>query len=334
MTPATVANITPRAIVNFCANRGVDTASLISAAGIEGRSIADPDARIPLPQIFKLWEESEKLTGDEMIPLHVAEGQPLGAFRVIDYLIISSSTPLDALDRLSRYFRLIVDGLELHRTKQDGQVSIELTSPNVPIGVPDQYPAYIFANVLIRFWLSTGMKWRAKEVRFTSPPPASVYELERVFRAPLRFQQAANQLIFDEQMMQSPQPHSDPALCEMLAIHAERLLQHLPAEDDIADQLKRLLKNGLERGDIGLHNSARELAVSRRSLQRRLSLLGSSYREVLDRVRYEKGVELLMQQIETDDIARRLGFSDLRAFHRAFKRWTGRSPREYMRLFN
>lgn len=333
MSFATVPNITPRAILNICLNRGVDITSLLSDVGMDHRLIEDPNARIPIEQVVTLWSEAQKRTGDEMIALHTAEHLPFGAYKVIDYLIDNSSTPREALNNISRYLPLITTAFELLLRMQKDQVHLELHDRTNSERLTSQYVEYIVTNILVRLRLATGVKWAPAEINLTYLAPRNIAEYYRLFQAPIRFNQPVNRLILDPRLLDIPQPHADPALCEVLAQHAERLLRQLPIEDDLISQLHETLREQLRRGDVSLATSARALATSRRALQRRLNSLGTSYREVLDQVRCELSVSSLKDEgVNIEDTAFLTRFSEPSAFYRAFKRWTGRTPQQYLHL--
>jgi AraC-like DNA-binding protein len=331
MIETTVVNVSTRAILKVCANRNVDRAQLLTDVGIDSRLVEKPGARIPLAQVFALAAEARRRTRDETISLHAAELTPFGAYRIIDHLALASATPREALHKAARYLRLIIGTSELATRMRRDQAQIELHSPGAPEGLPHQYVEYTFTSLLVRFRFTTGLNWRPREVHFTAPEPADLTEYHRVFQAPIRFQQPVNRLVFDRAMVDLPHPQADPALCETLDHHAQRLLDQLPLEDGFLSEVRSAVSEGIERRDLGLNTMARKLAMSRRALQRRLSGCGTSYREILDQARYELTLRLLRELPSgPEEISFLLGFSEPRAFYRAFKRWTGKTPQAYL----
>ena len=87
------------------------------------------------------------------------------------------------------------------------------------------------------------------------------------------------------------------------------------------EQVREVLRLRLCNGDINLGATARALAMSGRSLQRRLNGRGTSYQKVLDGLRYELASYYAAQQVDVDGLAHRLGYTEASAFNRAFKRW-------------
>ena len=138
----------------------------------------------------------------------------------------------------------------------------------------------------------------------------------------MRFGQNANRLVFSKDLLSAPLPQSDAPLAETLEHHAERLLKRLPAEDDIAESVREILQSRLRDGNVSLEATAKALAMSGRNLQRKLNGQATSYREVLDKLRYEIATDYAAQQIEVSEITHRLGFAETSAFYRAFKRWS------------
>jgi AraC-like DNA-binding protein len=328
----TVANITPRAILRLCATRGVPTDNLLSSAGIGKKQIADPDARISAEQVFKLWEEAEKLTNDEFIAARTAHSLPIGTYKIVDYLLVTSATPHEGLKMLARYFRLVNGAFDLRLTSKNGQSRFELHNPFDSEGPSHLYVEFVFAVVQSRLWFATEVNWRPKEIYFTHPPPRNAANYNKVFQCPVRFSQPINQMVLDHQLLGISQPQSDPSLNEILVHHAQRLLKRLPTEEDFLNDLRRTLGHAFNSGDVRLETAAKKLAMSRRALQRKLNQQGTSFSEVLDQMRYELAIELLAEpHIKTEEISYCLRFSEPSSFYRAFRRWTGMTPQQYQK---
>ena len=111
--------------------------------------------------------------------------------------------------------------------------------------------------------------------------------------------------------------------------HADLLLSRLPRGPDLVERTRRAIGGRLRGGDPSLEGVARELGISERSLQRRLSELGYTFNALADEVR-EATARLYLEQpdIALAEIAYLLGFADQSTFNRAFKRWTGVTPKQ------
>ena len=152
----------------------------------------------------------------------------------------------------------------------------------------------------------------------------------RIFGAPVRFGQNANRLIFDQDTTKLPLSNSDAGLCEALEEHARQILGGVTCEDRLLATLHGVLRDTLN-GGVGLDRAARSLGMSRRTLQRKLAERGLSFRRVLDDVRLARCRSLMSEEgwsaLAACEV---LGFSEPSAFYRAFRRWTGVSPRRYL----
>jgi AraC-like DNA-binding protein len=329
-----IANISARALLKSGASRGIDTNALLRNIGLCPKLLEDSGARIPLRQVLKLSEEVCKLSGDQNIGLMAAQELPFGAYKTLDYMAVASSTMAEAAASASRHFGLVTNAFGLVIWKRRELSVLEIRQSAGHQAVPGHYGGYILASLLLRFQLSTGVCWWPREVHLTSPVPQDTRLHQQVFRAPMRFGQPRNRLIIDGDVLRLSQPYADAALRELLQWHSQRLLKKLPNQDQFLGTVRQILDDGLRAGDIRLGSSARKLAISRRSLQRRLKHCGVSYREILDQQRQQLAVELLRgAQIDIAELSFLLGFSEQSSFYRWFKKYTGKTPLEYLQSF-
>ena len=331
MTEATVSNATPRAILNICANRGVDISRLISDVGIDNKEIENASARIPIEQVFALWSGAQKILGDEMISVKAAENAPFGAYKVIDYIFVSGATPREGISKAFRYFGLVNNCFEVVLQSRENHFYVELYNPFERENFSSKYVEYVFTAVLVRLRIATGLDCRPKEIHFRHSAPKNAHKYKEAFQSIIRFNQTENLLIFDRDVLNVPQPQADASLCELLEHHAQRLLKQTPSEDDFINEFRKILREQMRCGNANLAAVSRKLAMSRRAVQRKLNSQGTSYRDVLDQMRSEISRNFLRQEsADIEEIAALIGFSDTCSFYRAFKRWTGKTPQEYL----
>ena len=332
MAPLTVANITPKAILKLCAAQGIATGQLLSASGIHHQQLVQVDGRISAEQVFSLWGEAQKRTGDSLIAVHTADYLPFGAYRLIDYLLSTSSTAREGLIGLTRNFRLVNEAFALELTLQDGRSTLELHNPFGGQGPARLYVEFVFAAVLTRLRFATCMDWRPSQICFAHKTPKNPTNYSVFFQCPVRFDEPANRMLLDCDLLDTPLPHPDPTLHELLDYQAQRLLKRLTVEDRCLSELRQVLSEALGRGDVRLKATAKKLAISCRALQRELTRQGTSYTAVLDRMRLDLAMDLLNESVtEVEEISRMIGFSDSRSFYRAFKKWTGQTPQQHLK---
>lgn len=154
-----------------------------------------------------------------------------------------------------------------------------------------------------------------------------------MFRCPIRFQQPTNAILFDRAVSELPLTTAQPEVARYLEQLAQAKLQALEADDAVAQDLvasvRAAVREGAQRGEVNLTTVARAMGLSDRSLQRALAKEGLEFRGIVDDVRWAMAAPLLSgSELSIEEIAERLGYSDAKAFRRAFRRWSGVAPGE------
>jgi AraC-like DNA-binding protein len=306
----------------------VPSDGLLAAAGIAPALVAVPGSRLSAEQAFALWDEAQRATGDPLIAEHVTSVLPFGSYRIADYLLITGSTPRDSLQKFTRSFPLVNGAFELQLSSSNSGAHLELHSRYSPEGPSRFYVEFIFSMIVARLRFAAGGDWRPRLVCFTHHAPPGIDAFHPTFRCETRFKETVNQIVLDRDFADMPLPSGDAMLSEILDHYGQSLLKQ-SSKDDFLSDVRKVLSDGFSRGDVRLQTSARKLALSGRSLQRELNGRGTSYREELDRFRCDLALDLL-PRTQIHEIASLLRFSELSSFYRAFRRWTGKTPGEYL----
>jgi AraC-like DNA-binding protein len=325
--------ITPRILVEECSRLGIDRKRLLTEAGMSPDFLSSTRTSVPLESMFRLWESILRLSPDNMLGMHSAERLPFGAYRVLDYMISTSSFPRDAFERSSRAFTRFNTAFSLSFCLRRDLGCLELEYAENPRYLPRPYIEYIFTNYLVRLRFATRCNICPVEVHVTYKEPVNSQAYGRVFGARFRFGQPANQIIFPRHLMEIPLPLADPELCELLEQYTQRRHQDLRASKTPLQDVRDVLAHGLRDGSITLAHVARQLAKSTRSLQCELHANGTTFHDLLATVRHEHALGLLGDfDLTIAEIASYLSFSSTSAFCRAFQNWTGRSPSAYRKF--
>lgn len=325
----TVLSVSSRALVTACERLGVDTEALLRSVGVSRQTIEDPDARLHNRDASALWTKAYELTGDPVLSLHAAETCPLGAYKVIDFITASARTVGEAFRCSARYFHLINTAVTLPIDESGDPVTFEVVGEDGPTSVSRAYAEYTLTVFVLHVRAATGVPFPLRRVTFTHRPPPDLREHERIFGCPVRFEEEHNRLHFDRTVWETPARGGHSGVLGVLIEHADLLLAKLPRGPDLIERTRRAIGERLRGGDPSLESVARELGMSDRSLQRRLREHGYTYAALADEVR-EATARLYLEQpdIALAEVGYLLGFSDQSTFNRAFKRWTGRTPKE------
>jgi AraC-like DNA-binding protein len=316
-------------IVGAVASRGVDPRPLCDAAGFDPATAADPAARISIAVEQLLWETAAEHTGDPSFGLHAAESLRAGVFDVLDYAIRTAPTLTTALQRLVRYSRLEHASAVFELVSTETATRIEHSFGSSAVLPCRQEAEFTLASIVVigREIVTGGIQPIA--VEFMHRMPLDTSEHVRIFDVLPRFAARVNALELEAATMNRSIITADPALSRIIERHAEAALASVgPAPESTTERVRRILGKTLPEGDCSIATVAPRLGLSARTLQRKLESEGETFAGVLDGVRRDLGLRYLKEGTLTlAEIAYLLGYSEPSPFHRAFKRWTGSTPR-------
>ena len=338
MSNPTISAGYPKAFWDFAVSRGADRLTLIARSHIHPDELLNQDNRIPLANYLTMLKAGIELSNEPALSLLFGE-----AVRLPDISIVGLMGPLtenseDGRQQLNRYAPLALD-------EDDGNASnpMEIVREGRDVWVRSTSRIYAenplltesgFARTVcgVRAMMASmpdfAHRLFPQAIRFTHKEPSYRAEYDRIFGVPLFFESPMNAILIDEAFMQMTPPRPNPYLSELLRAHAEGLLENLERSKSIRGRVESLLIPVLHTGEANIDMIAGTLALSRQTLFRRLKAEGVTFENVLDELRHKLALHYLNgQKASVQETAYLVGFSDPAAFSRAFKRWTGFSPR-------
>jgi AraC-like DNA-binding protein len=326
--PASAVNVAPKAIVDACASAGV-AEEVLQACGTQLRTALGRHSatRLPVKVVNQLWSEASRRV--PTIGLAAALRVPFGAYLMYDAALATSATVGDALSLAARHHGVLNSAIELRLEKgRRGQLDVWFCQSGSDL-VAAEYLEYVLVNTIRRVRIAAGVMWTPVKVQFPRRSATGQF-YERTIGAPVAFDGDAARLTVPAWVLARKPVLASPDLCTEL----ERRLRVRSVQIEDAHALIARLSDHCARCPEGepLDRMAREVARSRRTIQRRLYQHGQSYRGLRDAVRRDAALDLLVNTRQTcEAIAAALGFSEPSAFSRAFRKWTGRSPGAYRR---
>ncbi|MEA3040320.1 MAG: hypothetical protein QOE79_2833 [Sphingomonadales bacterium] len=325
-----------RALADLAVSKGADREELCRRAGIAAGDLTDQDRRLPLAGYAALMCEAKAMTGDAALALHFGEAFDITELSIVGLMGQASDNYADAFAHLGRYVRLAID-VELEEEAEGQRMVIRRDEAGTWLvdmrKNPNDFPE-LTESSFARMAASSGRADMApnflKAVHFTHAEPPYRAEYERIFNVPLVFESKWNAVLVadDSWMTMRPPTHSAYVLA-ILRERADALLEALDGAASTRGKLEALLVPLLHTGEARMTNAARRLGVSRASLFRMLRAEGTSFERVLDDLRHRLALRYIVDdKRRVAEAAYLLGFSDPAALSRAFKRWTGKSPRE------
>ena len=167
------------------------------------------------------------------------------------------------------------------------------------------------------------------------PEPSFTALYEEVFRCPIAFAQPANSICFSQADAKRPLISADHRAAEWLEFGAKAALERMDVSG-VTARVRAQLERMLQGDEPTLAAVASELCMSERTLQRRLSAEGQTFRRVLDEMRRDGRAALCWPRASATSpkLAYLLGFEDSNSFYRSFRRWTGTTPESFRRAVN
>lgn len=322
-------------IIHAAEAAGVEPEELCRAVKLDLSTLEDADNQISFEQLIRLDEHAARLTNDDAFGLHVGEQTDVKNYGVLGYVTSNSQTYGEALNRLIRYQQIRTNAVRFSMdiTGADAHLAYHYLITNVSPQQRRQESEEMISTMLHVGRKITGVEWTPREIHFEHAQPSNVSEHERIFRAPVRFNQPLTKLIFDKSVLELPLAEADLTLGSLLERQAEELLAKSPQHGVFVNQVRRLIKEGLPVGEARIETVCRKLGGSTRTLQRKLREEGTSYQELFEETQRDLSVFYLRKpEIAIGEISYLLGFSQPSAFHRAFRRWTGLTPKEFRQL--
>jgi AraC-like DNA-binding protein len=313
------------------ARLGVPREELLQDARLHEEQLRDPDARVPRSAIVRLWRAVGARVPDSTLGLRYGAEVRLRELGLVGYTMASSRTVGAALTRLTRYDRIVSETLAVTLDPRDDATWVR-------VDVEPELRAFRLAADFRLAVLLAGCREIAATpfaplaVQLPYRRPADVHEYERFFRAPLEFGALGTAFLLRNEDLACPVRSSDETLTGYLDRLAEQTLSALGGQDTLRDRVRAVLFTELSEGVPSLERIGRSLGMSGRTLQRELRQEGTTFAAVLAALRRDMARPLLRDgQLAVAEVGFLLGYQDPRAFQRAFRRWSGQSPRAFRR---
>jgi AraC-like DNA-binding protein len=303
---------------------GYDLDALLASAGLTREEVENLDFAISPAACATILSGAHREQRVPNLALQLGQQTPIGTTPLLDYLIVSSDSVGQGLERLARYLRLVAPGIGLVIHDQSDPVRVVVER------APGAFNIELTVVMsILRFRKETDDRLQALYATFTHEPQ-DVAGYAEVLGCPVRARASWNGWALAKSAMRLTLRRRDPALRQWLERQAADILAHLPATGDIRDEVRSILSGQLTTGEMRIDVAARRLAMTPRTLQRRLSEAGTSFGALCDDARRQAAQTYLADPtLSIGEVAYLLGYSEPTAFHRAFKRWHATTPQAF-----
>lgn len=326
-----VSVVVVRGILAEIQKRGADGQLWLRESGVDQGALTDLRASVDLDTWNRLLRRAMTMLDDPGLGLSIGFGDSEGMLQLLGYMLLSSRTLQEAFELCQRYSALIVDDLRLELVHVGQRTHFRYAFHSALTAESLRFSEEFTSALAFRIGKHHVPDGTPPELRFRQAPPPYRQRFDELFEGcTLQFSCDHTEVIFDRGLLLQNQPHGDGQVIETLAGTADKLLREIHATPALAERVRLVLSHEPELGTIDAEQVALKMGLNSRTLRRRLREEGANLRALIDESRMRAACASLANRNTTiKDTAERLGYSEPSAFHRAFKRWTGKTPAEF-----
>lgn len=303
---------------------------LLSEEGLSIEDLLGSGFRLPRESFSRLIQRAVALTGEPGIGFLLGLQMKVSCHGVIGQAAMVAKTLGEALDIARAYFSVPSSDLTLSLDREGNRVRLSLSERDVRYQLGTVGAQFLLTGFASMAEALTGRRLSGEGVvRFSRPPYMDRFE--HLVAGPLIFDGDFNGFIFDASILDYPLVMADPVAARVAREQCKEELGRLGGGRSLVRQVRDLAFDE-ELGFASIEAVAEKLNMTPRTLQRKLQLEGVVFRELVESIRQQHAKRLLaLRQKSIGQVSDLLGYSDVTNFSRAFRRWTGCSPRDYMK---
>jgi len=322
-----------RGVVEAAEQAGVRRAELLRAAQLESLQLDSQDGWVSHTDVFRLCECAVELSGDPAFALHWAERLSANTFNPVSHLVAHAATLRQSIQSLLEFHRLLNHESSMELTEAGDTVTLRYSpfcdaSPSM-----QRFAAEMMVTGIVRLVRTFDPRASFKRVSFGYPAPSYSGEYERLFGQAARFDESFTGVQFHCALMDVASPYRDPDVHSALRNIAERRVMRMLKREPFSARVRDVLVRQGSTHQVDMDAVARAVGLSTRSLRRRLAEEGTSFHVVVNEALAIIARHLLQHRhLTIQETAYEMGFADPSCFHRAFRRWTGMTPKAFREL--
>lgn len=316
--------------IDFARSQNINPDELLREAGLPRDVLENPDALISFHRFALLLELASKASGNPLFGLEFGLHQGVGIFGSLLYLVRNARSVGDALRDLGHYFHVHDNygDVVVHQAEDHALLYYASEAENLPGSRQVSELVVGVGHQLMRTLL--GSRWQPAVAMFQHSPAANPVRYRRLLGVAPRFNSAFDAWMFDVNLLSISLSDTDPALHRLMQQHLDNISRlH---SNQLPSHIQRLLRSFLPSGRVTIDYIADFMRLSPRSLQRHLAEQGTSFQTLLDDTRQSMTLRYLEESDMTlMQLTEVLGYANQSAFSRAFQRWFGVSPRQWLK---
>jgi AraC-like DNA-binding protein len=320
-----------RAVISVVERAGASRQPYLVLTGIDPALVERDDARIDLTTYVRALEAAIEVTGDPALGLQLGQRASASMYHVVAHLAETAKTLGEAIDMILRYSGILAVGFEPCLIEQEDLVAWRLpylVGERGAVRLTAEFALSGFMRLLRQY---LGDLVRPTQVCFAYRAPAHAHEYQHVFGGRECFEQEFTEIKFPRAWLERGQLYANGDLHRLLQAHADVALSRVANGVSMVQRVEQLLASNQPRELPTMQAVARSLDISARTLARKLQAEGVAYTQLIEKRRASAAKCMLVAgRLTIQEVANALGFADTPAFHKAFRRWTGLTPKQYV----
>lgn len=330
VSPSKVLAAAAHGVGELFTRNGGDVDSILGNAGIRATDLCDPLREINLKQYCDMFEIAARQTGNPNIGLHFGQGFQPQHLGMLGYAAISSPTLVAGIRNMESLFPAHQGLSNFGMIREDGILWLfyHVLDPRVQNRRQDaELSLGMFCNI---FRTALGPHWHPLEVRFEHERQEGAEEHELAFGCPVQFGRRTNAIGFRRSDLYTRMPTRDPYLFSIVSGYLRSRIERVSDVEDFATIIRDQVKMQLGSAVPDIDSISRIIGLTSQKLQKQLKQNGLTFKAVVRAAREELALHYLEDvNMPLTEIAFNLGYSELSAFSRAFRNWTGMSPQRF-----
>lgn len=316
------------AVLDAAAAKGVDQSGIVGKLGIAADVLQSEQGRISAKQLQEITQYVAIALNDEGLGF-LQHPMPLGSFRMMCLACLGAPNLREVIKRSREFYGLFSESLPINHYEKDGKAFWTIDS-GITSSDPKNYMIPAFFGALYRWscWM-INQKIVLDSVAFKSAKTDIPSDFQVLFSCPIQFSGTENYLCFDTAYLDKDIVQNEASLKVFLRGGNAGLLAHPEDNDSYHFKVQGILRQ--TSSPLNIEDVAQQLHCSPETLRRKLKQEGTSVKQIKDGLRRDEAIYLLSRGNHSiEEVAAQVGFADATAFFRAFKRWTGVTPRSYI----
>jgi len=318
-------------IVVYLERKNIDATSILDRLRLNRKSLQDPYAFVDFSDYTELLNHASKVSGNRSIGLQLGHEQNPTTLGPMGLALLNAPTVKDFLLCTERYVMSFQGGshVKVQYLEEYLQIEYKVIDPNVlHYDLDVEFSMAFYVKIL---QIISGTKMLISDITFTHGPLAGKSDYEFYLgRQPL-FNADTNSIYIAKEYTETVNINADPNLYNIMKHHLDDLIAEVKIPCDNIDEVKMHIRAALGGPTPTLKSISEQMNIHSRALQRTLKKNRATFSGLLRAVREEQAIGNLKRSIPIKTIAHNLSYSNENAFYKAFKKWTGVTPREYIK---